>query len=191
MRLFIISCSCAVVFTLSGYATAPVAQPPATLNATPESAFDLDGRIAVRYGHESSLANLHWRHQRDSDKLTLSTPLGQTVAVMTRDSQGVTFTDGNRHIRTAPTLEDLSQQMLGWRLPLRDLTYWVVGSAIPQQAYRVRTDTATGAIELTQSDWLVTYKRWTIVNGKELPSNLIVTGHGVTVRLIIGDWRLE
>ncbi|HET9113038.1 MAG TPA: lipoprotein insertase outer membrane protein LolB [Burkholderiales bacterium] len=191
MRFFIISCGCAAVLALSGCATSPLAQPPATLNAVPESAFDLGGRIAVRYGNESSLANLHWRHQRGSDKLTLSTPLGQTVAVMTRDSQGVTFTDSNRQVHTAPTLEDLSQQMLGWRLPLQDLTYWVVGSVIPQQAYRVRTDTASGAIELAQSDWLVTYKRWTIVNGKELPSNLIVTGHGVTVRLVISDWRLE
>lgn len=80
--------------------------------------------------------------------------------------------------------------MLGWRLPLQDLTYWVVGSAIPQQVYRVQTDSATGAIQLAQSDWLVTYKRWTSVEGKNLPNSLTMTGHDISVRLIISDWQL-
>lgn len=189
MRFFIIF-GCAAVLSLSGCATAPEARPPANLNANPETAFDLDGRIAVRYRHESSLANLHWQHTPAGDALTLSTPLGQTLAVLTRDERGVTLTDSNRHIHTAPTMEDITAQMLGWRLPLQDLTYWVVGSAIPQQAYQVQTDTATGAIQLVQSDWLVTYKRWTRVEGKNLPNSLTMTGHDISVRLIISDWRL-
>lgn len=175
---------------LSGCATAPVAHAPAHLNANPVSDFELDGRIALRYGNESSLANIHWQHTPASDTLTLSTPLGQTVAVLIRDSKGVTLTDSGGHIHTASTLEDLTGQLLGWRLPLQDLTYWVAGSATPRLPYRVQTDSATGMVELAQSDWLVTYKRWTMAEGKELPNNLIVSGAGVTAHLIIGEWRL-
>ncbi len=185
---FLVVCGCAVLLGLSGCATAPVAQAPAHLNAHPVSAFELDGRIALRYGRESSLANIHWQHTPARDTLALSTPLGQTVAVLIRDSTGVTLTDSGGHIHTASSLEDLTGQLLGWRLPLQDLTYWVAGSAIPQLPYRVNTDSATGMIELAQSDWLVTYKRWTMAEGKELPDNLVVSGAGVTVHLIVGEW---
>ena len=160
------------------------------LNARPLTVFALDGRIAVHYRDHTTLANLHWRHDAVSDTLTLSTPLGQTVAVLTRDSQGVTLTDNRQHIHSAPTMEDLTGQMLGWRLPLQNLAYWIVGSAMPDLPYRLQTEPATGALQLIQSDWLITYKRWTALAGTELPANLTVSGQDMTVRLVVSNWRM-
>lgn len=136
------------------------------------------------------MANLHWQHLPTGDRLTLSTPLGQTVAVLTRDDSGVTLIDSQHHIHSASTMESLTEQLLGWRLPLQDLTYWIVGSAIPDKIYQFQAANDTRGMQLTQSGWVVTYKRWMLVPGMNLPDNLTLAGHGATVHLVISNWQL-
>ena len=54
----------------------------AQLQTTSEkSLFELNGRIAARYGAESFSGNVAWRHAERSDEMLLSTPLGQGVEI--------------------------------------------------------------------------------------------------------------
>lgn len=179
-----------VVLSLSGCAGAPVTIAPHGLNPVALGRFELDGRLAVHYRADSSMASIHWQHSLASDSLILSSPLGQTLGVLTRDNNGVRLLDSQQQTHSAPTVAALTEQLLGWRLPMEDLTYWIVGSVVPNQAYQLQAETARHGMQLTQSGWVVSYDRWQPVAGISLPVKLTLTGHGVQVRLVISDWHL-
>ncbi len=180
------------LFGLAGCAAIPakVVPPPPALNRAPIAAFEIDGRMAVHYRRDASTVTLHWRHLPSSDRVTFSSPLGQTVAVLTRDEHGVILVDSQQHTHSAQSVEDLTERLLGWRLPLGDLTYWVVGAAVPNQTYQLQSATKTGEMRLDQSGWTVIYKRWTAVGAQDLPTNLTLTGYDAAVHLVISDWHL-
>lgn len=178
-----------VVFMLAGCASVP---PPVVsgLNRNAPSQFDLEGRLAVRYQDQSSTAILHWQHRAKIDKLTLSSPLGQTLVALTRDQSGASLIDSEQKIHRAPTTAELSERILGWSLPLENLTYWVVGQAAPDQSYQTLQDAEHGLTRLTQSGWIVTYSRWQQLEGVNLPNKILLENRGVEVRLVISDWKL-
>ena len=183
-----------VILALSGMAGCASVPPPvavAGLNQAVQVKFELDGRIAVRYRQDSSTAIIHWQHSPDIDSLALSSPLGQTLVALTRDANGVDLIDSHQQTHHAPNAAELTEQLLGWRLPLENLSYWVVGHVVPGQPYQVQYDAEHGLTQLTQSGWVVTYSRWQQVAGINLPDKLTLVGQGVEVRLVIGAWKLR
>lgn len=177
------------MFSLVGCATAPSQVVMPTLNQNVQDRFDLDGRLGVRYRDESSSGGIQWQHRPEMDKVILSSPLGQTLAVLNSDANGVTLIDSEHKTHHAQNAADLTAQLLGWPLPLQNLAYWVVGRTAPDQPYQIEQDAEHGLIRLTQSGWLVTYSRWEQIEGVVLPTKLSFAGHGVEVRLIISDWK--
>lgn len=175
---------------LAGCASAPPRIAVSGLNQVVQERFELDGRMAVHYRNDNSSAAIHWRHRPEIDSLTLSTPLGQTLTALTRDADGVTLVDSGQKTHHAQNVADLTERLLGWRLPLENLAYWIVGHAAPDQTYQVQQDAEHGITRLIQAGWVVTYSRWQQVGGVNLPDKLTLTGRGVEVRLVIGDWKL-
>jgi outer membrane lipoprotein LolB len=89
--------------------------------------FDLAGRIAARYGQESFTGNVSWRHARGGDEMLISTPFGQGVARIVREGEAVQLTtaDGKEH--RANDVEDLTERVLGFRVPMGGLADVVQG----------------------------------------------------------------
>jgi outer membrane lipoprotein LolB len=54
-----------------------------------------------------------------SDEILLFTPLGQAVAEITKDQEGVRLITSKLEAFYADDVESLTEEMLGWRLPLR------------------------------------------------------------------------
>lgn len=175
---------------VAGCASVPQPVVVTGLNQARQERFELDGRIAVHYRNDSSTAMIHWQHRPDVDHLVLSSPLGQTLTALTRDEQGVSLIDSAQKTHHAENVESLTEQLLGWKLPLENLSYWIVGNAVPGQAYQMQQDAAHGIAQLTQSGWVVTYSRWQQVDGVNLPNKLTLAGQGVEVRLVIGEWKI-
>lgn len=175
---------------LAGCASVPPQIPVSGLNQTVQEKFELDGRMAVRYRDDSSSAVIHWQHRPEIDSLTLSSPLGQTLTALTRDASGVTLIDSEQRTHRAQNVAELTERLLGWQLPLENLSYWIVGHAAPAQSYQMQQDAEHGLTRLIQSGWVVTYSRWQQVDGVNLPNKLTLAGRGVEVRLVIGGWKL-
>ena len=175
---------------LTGCASVPPPVVVTGLNQARQERFELDGRIAVHYRNDSSTAMIHWQHKPEIDQLVLSSPLGQTLSALTRDKHGVSLVDSAQKTHHAENVESLTEQLLGWKLPLENLSYWIVGNAVPGQSYQVQQDAAHGLVQLTQSGWVVTYSRWQQVGGMNLPNKLTLVGQGVEVRLVIGEWKI-
>src|SRR5207302_1842950 len=89
--------------------------------------FDLAGRLAARYGEESFTGNIAWRHAKDFDEMLITTPLGQGVARIAREGDQATLTTAEPREYHAADVESLTQQVLGFRLPLDGLADWVRG----------------------------------------------------------------
>ena len=132
--------------------------------------FDLAGRLAARYGEESFTANIAWRHAKDFDEMLITTPLGQGVARIMREGDQVTLTTAEPREYHAADVESLTQQVLGFRLPLGGLADWVRGRPSP---------------DLEQRGWKVEYQEY----AGELPSRLRLLYPGIELRLIISRWK--
>ena len=151
-----------------------------------ELLFELSGRIAVKYRDDAASGNIAWRHGAQGDELLLSSPFGQGIARIVRSGSEVTLTTSEGHDFRAADAETLTEQVLGFRIPLAGLSDWVRGrpAAAPAPAL-LRTDAAGRLAELEQSGWRIEYLEYA---GK-LPSRLRLTYPGLELRLAISDWR--
>jgi outer membrane lipoprotein LolB len=146
--------------------------------------FELSGRIAVKYRNDAASGTIAWRHSVESDEMLLSSPFGQGVARIVRTKDIVTLTTSEGHDVSAADAEALTEQVLGFRIPLAGLADWVRGRPGPGEARRL-TDSAGRLAELEQSGWRIEYLAWE----RGLPSRLRLLYPGVELRLAISDWK--
>ena len=166
----------AAALLLSACATPPV--------ALKEVQFDLAGRLAARYRNEAFTGNLGWRHARDGDELLISTPLGQGVARIVRQGEVVTLTtpDGEQ---SAADAESLTEQTLGFRLPLAGLADWVRARPSPDTPAHTEYGADGKLAKLQQSGWSIEYQEY----AGALPSRMRLTYPGLELRLAISEWK--
>lgn len=167
-----------VLFLLLFLAGCSVTPPKST---SPDTIFDLSGRIAVKYDDEGFYGNLRWIHRRHSDEVWLLSPLGQTVAHIEKNSSGALLTSGDGKRYQAADVESLTEKILGWRLPLEGLDSWVAGRAAsgsPSQA------SYEGGIlkRLNQDGWDIQYER-RFENGR--PRQLQLQRKGIRIKFVV------
>lgn len=179
----------AVLAVSAGCASTSIVLPP------PESVdgFGLDGRISVNYGSQSLSGKIQWLHEPTRDEIGLASPLGNQMARLVRNDGGVTLTDSERQTHLAADAETLTEQRLGWRLPLGGLADWVRGRAGPGVPAQVRRD-AEGRLEsLLQADWRIEYAYDDSgAAGARLPRRLVMrylkAVEPLEIRMVIDQW---
>lgn len=161
---------------------------PSFLLPAADVEFELVGRIAVKYRDDAGSGNIAWRHAPRSDELLMTTPLGQGVARLVRAGSEVTLTTQDGREFRAADAEALTEQVLGFRLPLRGLSDWVRGrpAAAPAAApTRLRSDAEGRLVELEQSGWRIEYLEYE----GALPSRLKLNFPGLELRLAVSEWK--
>ena len=120
-------------------------------------AFEALGRVYVRYGTRGFSGTLRWRHDRQSDEVWLGAPFGQTAAHILRDESGATLTTADQRTYQAWSIESLTEDGLGWRLPLADLSFYVL-SQVPPAAEGTAVRDPQGRLQRVEHNgWTV---RW-------------------------------
>ncbi|MDD2702031.1 MAG: lipoprotein insertase outer membrane protein LolB [Sideroxydans sp.] len=172
---------------LSACATTPViVQRPAAADAP----FTINGRIAMIQPDRRDSAGLRWTHDAASDEVLLLSPLGQAVARITADAQGVMLeADGEKHM--APDAESLTQQLLGWQLPLSGLRYWVAALPAPNEEFSSEQDAQGRMSVLYQQGWTIHYTRYAGEARDALPLRLSLQRAGMEVRVLIDEWEMQ
>lgn len=150
-----------------------------------DQVFELTGRIAARQGEESFSGNLTWRHAGSVDELLLTSPLGQGIARIVRERGSVVLTTAEPREYRAPDAESLTEETLGFRLPLAGLADWVRGRPAARGAHRQETFPDGRLRLLEQSGWRIEYLDYQ----GGLPSRLRLTYPGVDLRLAISSWK--
>ncbi len=185
----------ALALSLAGCAQLPGFAPEApraklALSAAPKS-FRLEGRVSVKAGEESFSGGLAWHRESGAEELLLSTPLGQGVAELRGDADGVVLTDAKGKVSRAPDADALVRQALGLELPLRGLAWWVVGHPRPDAPFRAEADEAGRLAGLDQDAWHIDFSRYAPQGNTVLPGKLVARrGEDLEVRLVVDHWEL-
>ena len=180
-----------VVFVLAGCATAPPTPQPVARPAQIEHAsFALNGRIAVKHDGERSSSSMRWTHHNAEDEILLFAPLGQTVARIRRDAQGVVLDTADKHYNSQDT-EELTQRVLGWHLPLDGLQYWVLALPAPGSEASIERD-ANGQVSMMRQDgWEIRYTRYAAQAPDSLPLRMSLQRGGMEMQLLVDEWEIQ
>lgn len=147
--------------------------------------FELSGRIAVRYRDEAASGNLAWKHALGSDEMLITTPIGSSVARILRNDGVVLLTTSDGREYRAVDAEELTGQVLGFRLPLVGLADWVRGRPVNGPPAAAEYDAQGRLVWLEQNGWRVAYQ---VFRADGLPGQLSLSYPGIELRLAIHTW---
>ncbi len=200
---FLISC---FILLAPGCRTLPN-QPPSDAIATtifteplaasaqniPASDFNILGRISIQDKNQSFSGSFRWQHLTTSDEILLFTPLGQAVAEITKDDEGVRLITSKLEAFYATDVESLTEEILGWRLPLDGLQYWIQGEHSPLTAAEKDLDRRDQVIAIRQDGWHIHYSSFTPapLSSLTLPRVINLFYDNLRIRLVVDNWQLE
>jgi outer membrane lipoprotein LolB len=137
--------------------------------------FEFTARFAARYQGEAASGQLAWRHGAGSDEVLISSPFGQGLARVTRRDGEVTLITADDRRYAASDAETLTEEVLGFRLPLR-------GLGAPAETQRAPDGRL---LELAQHGWTIEYQEYAA--GR--PARLRLRYPGLELRLAIQQWH--
>ena len=91
------------------------------------AAFALEGRFSLRQGEQSYAGRITWQHAGAENVVLLASPFGQGLAEIVTDARGARLTASDGKVYAAADSAALTTQVLGYPLPLAQLTDWVRG----------------------------------------------------------------
>jgi outer membrane lipoprotein LolB len=150
-----------------------------------DETFSLVGRVAVRYGDEAANGRVTWRHGAATDDLLIASPLGQGIAEITRRDGVYTLVTARAERFSATDPERLTEQALGWALPLAGLPDWVQGRAQPGVGAEPRYHGGRLA-ELRQLGWTIEYSSY---DERGQPTRMRLRRGDLDIRLAIDEWQ--
>jgi len=157
-------CAAACLFTaaLAGCATSTANLSTATVGDYRET-IDLTGKLSVNYQkdgrRESITGNFNWEQRPGAIDVALISPLGQTVATINVTPTAATLVQGGQEPRSADDIDSLTQQTLGWPLPVSGLRDWLQGYALDGQGRRFRASPANNTVT-TGDGWRLRFVEW-------------------------------
>jgi outer membrane lipoprotein LolB len=183
--------ACALAALLTGCAPAAVQSPTPTATLPPvQDAFEAAGRLSARHGDAALAANFRWHHAKERDELELASPLGQTIAVLTGDGSSARLRGSDGRTLSAETWTKLTQQGLGWPLPVDGLRYWIQGAPRGDAAFTTEAGEQGRIAVLRQDGWTILYQTYVQTSTDVWrPSRMIATYPDVELRLAIDRWQ--
>ena len=149
----------------AGIATTLQAPADAGIIRNYQQAIDITGRMSVRYqqyGRDEALhGSFEWQQRPGKTQLTLSSPLGQTIAQISILPDGATLTQSGQPPLAAADADALTAQALGWPLPVSGLREWLQGRVTERSGKkRVATPQDENTDIETVDGWRIRYGAW-------------------------------
>ncbi len=188
--LYLISCTLAPTKTINTLHQQALNQLHATKIATLKQ-FNLKGRIAVNTEGKGYSGGLSWAHTPITDQIAMFSPLGSKVSDITKSETQVKLTTADGKQFSAVDAETLTENTLGWRLPLSGLTQWIIGLASHDSKNSTITLDELGRIRNLQEDgWNIEYSQYNNIKGFDLPKKIYLRSAKVNLKLIVEEWTL-
>jgi outer membrane lipoprotein LolB len=157
------------------------ATPTANLSTASVGAYrdtiDLTGSLSVSYQkHDGQPDRLNgrytWTQRPGRVDVALVGPLGQTAAEISVTPESATLTQANRPPQSARDIDGLTQQALGWPLPVAGLRDWLQGYATDAQGKRFAASPANSNV-FTRDGWRLRFVDWQAgANGAPMPKRI-------------------
>ncbi|MEZ5539144.1 MAG: lipoprotein insertase outer membrane protein LolB [Pseudomonadales bacterium] len=190
-----------LLLLLSALLTGCVTKPMAT-NGKPDLAlqqrlteiqrWDASGKLAVRSTNNSESARLQWLQNGEQFDIQLSGPAGLKATRIHGTPNDVNFEQGEQRVHAA-SVEELSQQLIGWPLPAAQLTWWLRGLPAPKPSPQKASYAAEGWLaELEQDGWTIHFSDPQQPAPRiTLPGRIDATRGELRITLIIKTWQLD
>jgi outer membrane lipoprotein LolB len=167
-----------VAFALAGCATSTAKLSTASVGAYRDT-IDLNGSIAVSYQKDDGqperlIGRYTWTQRPGRVDVALSSSLGTTLAEISVTPESATLAQANRAPRMAKDIDTLTQQALGWSLPVGGLRDWLQGYATDAQGQRFAASPANNNV-FTRDGWRLRFAEWQDKpgpNGAPLPKTI-------------------
>lgn len=161
--------------------------------STPDR-FTLSGRFTANYqkpdGSDDSVSgHFDWQQRGQQAHIDLRSPFGQTLAKLIIDEQAQLLVP-DRAPLVAPDAETLTQQQLGWSLPVRGLRYWLLGQAQPDGPSHITPSESEPHIaQLNQNGWQIDYLSWHDNQPQRINLHWLNGNPKLELRLILDTWE--
>lgn len=184
---------CATISTQSTVVRTIITQPVANSETIAPKKFNLTGRISIQDERQRISGGIRWQHSAVVDEVLLLSPLGQVMTQILRDHEGVRLTTSEKQVFYAADVESLTEDILGWRIPLAGLQYWAQGSHSPTSIAMKDLDENDRVVAIRQDGWIINYLSYTAVPSeqKERPRVLTLNYEALQIRLVVDDWETQ
>ena len=179
-----------LVLFIAGCSSVPTGQLTLHPHSAEQSSFMLNGRISVKHDGERSSANIRWTHHAEDDDILLMAPLGYTVARIRSDKQSVKLDTADNQY-TAHNTGELTENVLGWNLPLAGLRYWVLALPEPDGKAIIEHDVHGQINSIQQDGWELHYTRYAAQTPDSLPLRITAQREGLEIQLVIDQWEIH
>ena len=153
--------------------------------------FSMQGRIGVQTEGKGFSGSSHWQHDGQNDNIALFSPLGGQVATIIASNDGVQLVTSDGKIFRAADVETLTQQNLGWSLPMRGLPDWILGRPTASPVQLQQWDEAGRLTRLQQDGWDIEYAQYADTGGYQLPGKVTLLSLKLNLKLIIEHWQIN
>ena len=154
------------------------------------SSFEAAGRLSVRHGTDALTANFRWRHDGDRDEVDLASPLGQTIARLSGDRDGVVLRAADGRVVSGADWTELTTRALNWPLPVGGLAFWIQGAPRAGPPYTVEPAVDGTLRVLRQEGWTIVYQSFAAdASGAARPTRMTLSYPDVELRLVVDSWQ--
>lgn len=157
-----------------------------TLQAIRE--FSLQGRIGIQTNPKGFSGSLQWQHQQTSDEIALFSPLGSQVASIVSNPEQILLIDAAGNHFTSVNAETLTQEVLGWSLPLTGLADWTLGRPAKSPIKDIRWNTQGLVTYLEQDGWKIEFENYQQQGRYILPGKIYLKSVQLNLKLLVEKW---
>ncbi|MCB6182516.1 lipoprotein insertase outer membrane protein LolB [Leeia sp. TBRC 13508] len=153
---------------------------------TGEMVFETNGRLGIKHDDQSDQVQVYWKHGSKGDWVRLEGPLGQTVATLANTPSNTILVTSDKTWE-AKDPESLTEEVLGWQLPLTGLRNWILGR--PDDVSRsgaFQFSSIDGVSTLEQAGWTIRYL--SIDSANNLPKKINLSRESLQIRIVIDEW---
>ena len=153
--------------------------------------FEFMGRVLVKEGNNGFSGGVRWSHTSTVDNLHLLSLFGQVVAEIKSSEGAALLTTSEQRVYRATNVENLTKQVLGWKLPILGLQYWVRGVNGPKTKSEIDRDADGRIIGIRQDGWAITYTSYfpSQLIKTEQPRVLVLKRSNLKIKLVIDNWE--
>ena len=152
--------------------------------------WNLVGRISLDDGDRGGSGRLQWDVKTDISELDFHGAMGRGAWHLQIGPQVAILKEANGAEQTAPDVNGLVQDKLGWQVPMDALHWWVRGLAAPGAREELELDADGLLTSLYQFGWRVSFSRYDSATGIELPKKLNATRENYRVKLAVSRWQM-
>lgn len=150
----------------------------------------LEAKLGYRTAVDAGSVSLDWTQHGVSAEVWLRGPFGAGSAQILAGPAGAVLRQPGEAERRAASVEALSQALLGWPLPARELRDWVLG--IPYRGAAVdhlALDPQGRLRELRQNGWTLVFADYRQTTAGFLPGRIDAQGDRLRIRLVAKRWE--